>query len=104
MFEWFVEVTARWVSAGAAVISVACAILVMRRSDAEKSAGAINKLGDRVTEIERDCSNIKIRLDQVPTKADLEGLKSDVRALGRDVGKVEAGIDRIEEFLRERGK
>jgi hypothetical protein len=102
--ESFVELLFRGLSAGSALIAVACAVYVANRASSWRNSDEAKALQQRVTEIERDCSNIKVRLDQVPTKADLEGLKSDVRALGRDVGKVEAGIDRIEEFLRERGK
>lgn len=103
VFEWFIEVSARWVSASAAVISVICTVLVMRRTDADKSSAALTKLSDRMTKAELDLSNIQVRLDGMPSKGDFEGLKSDVRALGRDVEKVDAGVSRIESFLIEKG-
>ena len=102
--ESLLELLFRGLSAGSALIAVVCAVYVANRASGWRNSDEAQRMERRVTEIERDCSNIKIRLDQVPTTADLEGLKGDVRALVRDVGKVEAGIDRIEEFLRERGK
>ena len=101
--ESMLELLFRGLSAGSALIAVVCAVYVANRASGWRNSDEAKQMEKRVTEIERDCSNIKVRLDQVPTKEDLSALKSEVRALGREVGKVDDGVSRIESFLIERG-
>jgi hypothetical protein len=101
--ESLLELLFRGLSAGSALIAVICAVYVANRASGWRNSDEAKTMERRVTDIEKDCSNIKTRLDGMPSKGDFEGLKSDVRALGRDVEKVDAGVSRIESFLIEKG-
>lgn len=102
MSEWLIEVSARWLSVLIAALALFISIYVTRRGGQWRNSEQGQAMEKRVTEIERDCSIIKVRLDGMPSRADLEGLRSEVRALGRDMSRVESGVERIEQFLMEK--
>lgn len=98
------ETLFRGLSAFAALISMACALFVVRRTENWRNSDSVKAMERRINEIETDCAKIKVRLDQVATKEDLAALKSEVRALSREMSKVDDGVTRIEQFLMEKGK
>ena len=86
------------------LVGIACAIYVAVRTGRWRESDEAKELGTRIETVEQKVIRIEERLSAMPTKADLEGLKSDVRAIGREVGKVDDSVTRIESWLMERGK
>lgn len=99
-----IEMIFRGLSAFAAIISMGCALFIARRTENWRNSDGVKAMERRITDIETDCAKIKVRLDQVATREDLSSLKSEVRSLTKEIGKVDNGVRRIESFLMERGK
>lgn len=98
----FLHLLFRAASAFGGLLAVCVAVWVARRSGNWRDSDERKSDQRRIASIEADLVGIKFRLEAVPTKADIEILKSDLRAVDRSVGKVEAGLDRIEQFLMEK--
>lgn len=86
------------------LVGIACAIYVAMRTGKWRESDEAKGLSTRIETVEQKVIRIETRLGEMPTKADMEGLKSEVRAIGREVGKVDDSVTRIESWLMERGK
>lgn len=83
----------------AAFFSLGCAVFVALRAGRWRQSDEVKAILDRVASVETDVGGLKVRIQDMPTKADFEGLKSDMRAVGREVSKVDDAVVRIESYL-----
>lgn len=98
-----------------AIASLACTIFVTIRAKhwrdtdegkalLSKIVASHNELDGRVDVVEDRMTRVETKLADMPTKADLAGVQSDVRSIIRELGSVDAGVKRIEQFMMESGK
>lgn len=108
------------ITSAAAVLACLCAVLVARRAGAWRETDAAKQLVARVDSHDLAIASIKQKVEGMPnqsqiasieeriknlaTKAEIASIQSDVHSLVREVGKVDAGVTRIEAFLMEHGK
>lgn len=97
------ELLFRGLSALAAGIAVWCALYVARRAARWRESDEAKALTLRLGVVENELFGLRVRLEGMPTKADFEGVKSDLRAVSRELDKVDGGVTRIEQYLLERG-
>ena len=81
--------------------SLLVSIGVARRTGRWRDDDDAKELVDRVGQVENRLVKVEASLDGLATKADLEGLRSDVRALVRETKATEAGVNRSEQWLIE---
>lgn len=86
------------------VVGISCAIYVAVRTGRWRESDEAKSMINRITAVEQKVATVETRLMNMPTLADLEGLKSEVRSIAREVGKVDDSVTRIETWLMERGK
>lgn len=97
-----------------ALASLGCTIFVTVRAkhwrDTDEGKTMLNKikvdhagLDSRVQEHHDRIGRVETKLETMPTKADIARLESDVRSMMRELGSVDAGVKRIEQFMMERG-
>lgn len=108
------------ITAACAVIACFCAVWVALRSSNWRETDAGKALVGRVDVLETKVGAFESKLEDKPsqaqfagieerikglaTKAEIAAIQSDVHSLVREVGKVDAGVTRIEAFLMENGK
>ena len=94
--------------------SLGCTIFVTIRAkrwrDTDDGKSMLSKihinhgaLDARVQEHHDRLGRVETKLETMPTKADIARLESDVRSMMRELGSVDAGVKRIEQFMMERG-
>jgi hypothetical protein len=89
-------------SVAAAWVSLGCAIWIAVRAARWRNSDEAKTLSLRLTAAETEIVGIKVRVDSMPTKSDVEGVRSDLRAMAREIGKVDDAVVRIEQFLLSR--
>ncbi|WP_194745735.1 DUF2730 family protein [Thermaurantiacus tibetensis] len=91
------------VSMACAVVACGCAVYVAWRAGqwrrADQAIADARAVTARVADHEQRLVLVEAKLADLPTARDIEQLRSDLRALGREISKAERGIERIEGFL-----
>lgn len=98
------ELALRFVSALAALISVMCAVYVAYRAGMWRKSDNSRELQGRIGTLENRLGGMEQRLADVPTRADFERVSSDVRAMTRELNKIDDSVVRIESWLMGRPK
>jgi phage shock protein A len=77
-----------------------------RVSNLEQEAIAmdVKEMPERVSRLERSVVSIETRLDNMPTRADVEGMRSELRALDRGQNRVEGLVNQIHTYLLEKAR
>ncbi|MFN3371009.1 MAG: DUF2730 family protein [Sphingomonadaceae bacterium] len=98
------ELGLRFISTLAALISVMCAVYVAWRAGMWRNSDTSKELQARIGTLESRLGGVELRLSDVPTRADFERVSSDVRAMTRELNKIDDSVVRIEGWLMGRPK
>jgi hypothetical protein len=87
----------------AALASAACTFFVAWRAGRWRETEEAKALLKRMGEAENRISACEIRMEDLPTQADIARLESEIKGVGTQVGAANAGIDRLEGYFLQRG-
>lgn len=88
-----------YLAIGLSVVNAALGIMAFNRAGRWKDSDSASALIGRVAGLEGRCTAIETELRSVATTADVSRLDARLTALGREIGTVERGVERIEQFL-----
>lgn len=96
------------VSMACAVVACGCAVYVAWRAghwrNADRVLADAKHLNATVADHGRRLLLVEAKLEDLPTSKDVEAIRSDVRAIKREIDKVDAGVTRIEGYLMAGGR
>lgn len=91
------------IAMGAALVSAACAVFVAWRGGRWRETEEAQALLKRMSDAESRISACEIRIEDLPTRADIARLEAEIKGVGQQVGAANAGIDRLEGYFLQRG-
>ncbi len=91
------------IAGASAVVSSVCAAFTVFQASRWRNSDDAKAIDERIKAVEDRTLEHGVQLKDLPSKADLASVRSDVHNLDRTVAGIDAGVTRIEQFLMSNG-